>query len=376
MHASTPLFKIFGFEVKLDFTWFLLALLITWTLSTGVFPEQHKGLSKATYWWMGLASAIGIFFSIVFHELSHSLVARHYKLDIKGITLFIFGGVAEMKSEPKNPKSEFFIAIAGPIMSFFIALVCYLITKAGQAWGWPASITGVTGYMAFLNTLLGVFNLVPAFPLDGGRVLRAILWHWKKSFRKATHLSSRIGAGFGLALIILGVLALIGGNIIGGMWYILIGLFLRGAAIASYQTAAAKEMLEGHPVREFMNPNPVIVSPQISLQELLENYVYRYHFKLYPVVRDGQLLGTISVQEVKTRPATEWSQISVQAVMQDVDPKLVVHPDTDCSELMPKMMQQEFSTTCFVVEHGNLIGVIALKDIWEYMATRMDIENR
>ena len=232
---AIKLFSLFGFEVKLDLSWLLLALLISWSLGAGLFPQEYPGLPVSTYAWMGFTVAIGVFFSIVFHEFSHSIVARYFGMHIRGITLFLFGGVAEMEKEPPSPKAEFLMAIAGPISSFLLAYVFWQIEMAGMSRGWPVPVVGVAGTMALINFSVAVFNLVPAFPLDGGRVLRAALWQRKGDLRSATLISSQIGRGFGLVLILLGVFSFVRGNLIGGMWWFLIGMFLRGAASASYQ---------------------------------------------------------------------------------------------------------------------------------------------
>ena len=190
------LFKIFGFEIKVDISWLILAALVTWSLASGLFPEYYKDLPRAYYWWMGAAGAAGLFLSIVFHELAHSLVARNYGISMKGITLFIFGGVAEMEDDPPNPRAEFFMAIVGPLSSAAISLFLFLIIFWGKDRSWPVTINGVLAYLAWLNIVLAVFNLVPAFPLDGGRVLRSALWSWKKNLRWATAICRESGIRF------------------------------------------------------------------------------------------------------------------------------------------------------------------------------------
>ena len=229
------LFSLFGFEVKLDLSWLLLAFLISWSLGAGMFPNEYPGLSHIVYAWMGIAVAVGVFFSIVFHEFAHSIVARHFGMPIRGITLFIFGGVAEMEREPPSPKSEFLMAIAGPIASFLLAWIFWNLEALASARGLPIPVIGVCYTIALINLTVAIFNLVPAFPLDGGRVLRAALWHLKKDLRSATYISSQFGRGFGLLLMILGGISFLRGNIIGGMWWFVIGMFVRGAAAGSYQ---------------------------------------------------------------------------------------------------------------------------------------------
>lgn len=233
---SFKIFKLLGFEVKIDISWIVIAFLVAWSLSTGLFPFEYKGLTAGTYWIMGIAGALGLFVSIIVHEFTHSLIARKNGIPMKGITLFIFGGVAEMGDEPPGPGAEFRMAIVGPIASAVLSLIFYFIYGAMGDKSRPYA--GVIGYLAMINGVLAVFNMLPAFPLDGGRVLRSILWKIKNNLDWATKVSSAIGSGFGMLLIILGVISFIRGNFIGGMWWFLIGLFLRNAAKSSRVTGS------------------------------------------------------------------------------------------------------------------------------------------
>ena len=369
------LFRIFGFDVKLNVTWLLLALLITWTLAAGLFPADYPDLPRHTYWWMGVAGAVGILFSIVFHELSHSLVARGFGLPIRGITLFIFGGVAEMEDEPGTPKVEFFMAIAGPLASLLLALLFFLLQQLASAQHWHIAVIGVSHYLSMLNIILAVFNLVPAFPLDGGRVLRAALWHWKQDLRAATRIASAIGSGFGLALMILGGLAFIRGNFIGGMWWLLIGAFLRTAASASYSQLLVRQMLADQPVRRFMNRDPVTVTPRTSIAQLLENYVYQHHFKMFPVVEDDRLLGCISIRDIKKVPRDQWAQTTVGEAVTPCSSDNTVSADTDAAQLISTMTRADASTRYMVVDQEDrLLGVVSLKDLREYIALKLELE--
>ena len=239
------LLKLFGFEVRIDLSWIIIAALVTWSLAVGFFPFRYKDLSVQTYWVMGVVGAIGFFLSIIFHEMFHSLVARKLGIPMKGITLFIFGGVSEMGEEPPNAKAEFLVAMVGPLSSIAIALACYGIHILGIRGGWPVPINGVVQYLAYMNSLLAAFNLLPAFPLDGGRMLRAILWAFKKNLRWATRIASGIGSGFAMLLMLLGVFQFFfTRNLIGGIWTFLIGIFLQGAARMSYQQILIRKALD------------------------------------------------------------------------------------------------------------------------------------
>ncbi|UCH08299.1 MAG: site-2 protease family protein [Deltaproteobacteria bacterium] len=369
------LFKLLGFEVRVDWSWIIIAILIAWSLSRGVFPSYYKNLSPQTYWWMGIFGAAGLFLSIIAHEFSHSLVARKYGLPMKGISLFIFGGVAEMEDEPPSAKVEFMMAIAGPLSSILIALIFYGIHAAGKQAGLAQPINGVVAYLAMINGILAVFNLLPAFPLDGGRVLRSILWGVKKNLRWATYVSSRIGSGFGILLIVLGVIQVFRGNFVGGMWWFLIGMFLQGAAKASYQQLLTRRALEGEPVRRFMKTDAVTVPPSISLDELVEDYIYKYHFKMFPVVEDhDRLLGCVTTKQIKEIPRAEWGRRTVGDVASQCTPENTIEPQADAMRAL-SIMKQTGASRLMVVEGGRLAGIIALKDLLELLSLKVELEQ-
>jgi Zn-dependent protease/CBS domain-containing protein len=369
------LFRLLGFEVRVDWSWIIIAILIAWSLSKGLFPSYYKNLSPQTYWWMGIIGAAGLFLSIIAHEFSHSLVARKFGLPMKGITLFIFGGVAEMEDEPPSAKVEFMMAIAGPLSSILIAIIFYGIHTAGKQAGLAQPINGVVGYLAWINAILAGFNLLPAFPLDGGRVLRSILWGVKKNLRWATFVSSRIGSGFGILLIVLGFIQVFRGNFIGGMWWFLIGMFLQGAAKASYQQLLTRRALEGEPVRRFMKTDAVTVPPSISLEQLVEDYIYKYHFKMFPVVEDhDRLLGCVTTRQIKEIPRAEWARRTVGDVASQCTPENTIEPQADAMKAL-SLMKQTGASRLMVVEGGRLVGIIALKDLLELLSLKVELEQ-
>jgi Zn-dependent protease/CBS domain-containing protein len=368
------LFRLLGFEVKVDFSWVFLALLVTWSLAEGFFPASHPGLAPATYWSMGAAGAAGLFASIVLHELSHSVVARHYRLPIRGITLFIFGGVAQMEKEPESPKVEFLMAAAGPVASAALAAGFYglSVVAAGAA---PVSVYGTTRYLALINGLLAAFNLLPAFPLDGGRVFRSILWHLKGNLEAATRTSSRVGSAFGLGLMLLGIVEVLTGNVVGGIWWVLIGMFLRGAASASYMQMLTRSALEGEPVRRFMTADPVTVEPGVTVRELVEDYVYRYHHELFPVADEGRLLGCVSVRQVKALPREKWDWTRVRDLSEPCGEDNTVEADTDAVEVLARM-NRTGTSRLMVTERGRLVGILTLKDMLALLSLKMDLEGK
>ncbi len=369
---SITLFKLFGFAVRIDFTWIFIAVLVTWSLATGLFPQKSPGLGAVTYWVMGGAGALGLFLSIIFHELCHSLVARRFGLVMSGITLFIFGGVAEMTDEPPSPKAEFLMAGAGPLSSLVLGGVAFGVHQllAGSA---GTAVLAVFDYLALINVLLALFNLIPAFPLDGGRMLRAVLWGRKGNIKWATRVTSSIGSGFGMVLIILGVLAFIRGNFIFGIWWFMIGMFLRGAAGQSYRQLVLRRALEGEPVRRFMSGDPVTVDPDTYVRDLVEHYIYRTHHKLYPVVDDGRLQGCVTLDRVKEIPREKWDWTRVGELASGCSEENTVGPEVDAMEALTRMRRHGVSRL-MVVDNGKLVGILSLKDLVGFLSMKVELD--
>jgi Zn-dependent protease/CBS domain-containing protein len=366
------LFRAFGFPINLDPSWFLVIALMTFNLGRQYFPTAHPGLSPPVYWTMGILGALGLFASVLIHELAHALVAQRRGMQMRGITLFFFGGVAEMADEPPDAASELQVAIAGPIASFLLSVAGFGLLLLGF---WPAAVHGVLSYLAAANGMLAVFNLIPAFPLDGGRVLRAALWHWKKSLRWATRITSNIGSFLGLAMMGFGILLVVNQQW-GGLWFLLLGLFVRNAAQMSYQQLLLRRALEGEPVSRFMQPNPVTVPRGISVEELVQDYIYRYHFKMYPVLDDaGRLLGCVNTRQVKELPRDEWDRQTVGSLTEQCRPENTVAPETDAMQAL-SAMSRSGASRLMVVEGDRLLGILTLKDLLRFFALKMELEAR
>lgn len=371
---QVTLFEIAGFAVKVDWSWAILALLIAWSLAQGFFPSLYEGLPQAAYWWMGVMGVLGLFLSILLHELSHSVVARYYGLPIRGITLFIFGGVAELEEEPLSPRVEFRMAIAGPILSIVLGAVFYLLTLLGEAAGWSEPVTGVTQYLASLNIILAVFNLVPAFPLDGGRVLRAYLWHRWRDMRRATRVAANAGIGFSVVLMGIGVLSVATGEFGTGIWWILIGLFLRNAAAGSYYDLRTRQAIKGRTVRDFMSGAPIAVSPRLTIRELAEDFVLRHHHEFFPVVEAGRILGAVSLREIKDLPRAQWDTVRVGDVMVGASEANTIEARTDAMTAL-LAMQKRGASRLMVVDGGILVGILSLKDLLKQLSLQLEIED-
>ena len=368
------LFALFGFQVWIDASWFLIGTLITWTLAGAVFPAALPGLATPTYWWMGVAATIGLLFSIVFHETAHSLVARRYGIDIQGITLFVFGGVAQMAGEPTSARAEFLMALAGPVSSLLLSAALLLLSGLiGELHG-PQTIVAVAWYLGSLNAMLGIFNLAPAFPLDGGRMLRAALWGWRQDIGWATRIASRAGDLFGLLLIVLGVLEVLRGNLIGGVWQFLIGMFLRAAAAASYQQTITQGLLADVSVAQVMTPDPVTIPPDLPVARFIDDYVYRYHHREFPVARDGRLLGKIGTAQVAALDRSLWPHTEVAAAAVACTPADTVSPETGVLAAIAQMSGSGRGRL-FVVRDGRLIGVISQRDLIELLSAKLELSG-
>jgi Zn-dependent protease/CBS domain-containing protein len=371
------LFRVAGIQISADLSWFIVLALVTWSLAN-TFPSEEAGvpgLSPPTYWVMGFVGALLLFASIVLHELGHALTAQRLGVPIRGITLFIFGGVAEMSDEPPTAKAEFMVAIAGPIVSVVLGVAFLGLAGAGGAAGWPAPVVAVSTIVGTINLVLVVFNMIPAFPLDGGRVLRSALWQWKGNLRWATKISSQIGSVLGIALIALGVAIAIGtGELISGMWFALIGLFVRSAARMSYQQLLLRRALEGEPVSRFMHAEPIAVPRAISVADLVRDYVYRHHFKTFPVVEGDRLVGCVSTKDVRQLPREEWDRQTVGALAEQCSPENTVAPDLDAMKAL-SLMSRTGRSRLLVADGDRLLGIISLKDLLKFFSLKMELEE-
>lgn len=373
------LFKMFGIPIRLDLSWFIIAVLVTWSLAVA-FPQMveqmvsadaAEQITPAVYWTMGVFGALGLFISVLLHELGHALEAKRHHIEMRGITLFIFGGVAEMGSEPPHAKAEFLVAIAGPAVTLVLAILFFFITAIPM----PATVLAVVFYLGAINVLLLVFNMIPAFPLDGGRVLRAALWHYRGDLRWATRVTTGIGSGFGLFLIVLGVFSFIGGAFVQGIWFAIIGMFLRFAASMSYQQLLMRRALEGEPVRRFMEPHPRTVPASATLQNLVDDYIYRYNHKMFPVQENGHLSGCVTINQLKDLSPEEWSRHTVSEIAQRCGPDNTISPDADAMEALASMNRTGTSRLLVVDEQGNLQGILSLKDLMGFISLKVELEE-
>lgn len=279
-----------------------------------------------------------------------------------------------MGDEPPSAKAEFFMAIAGPLSSVAIGAVIYGFFQLDALNSLSLPVRGVFLYLAGINIILAVFNLFPAFPLDGGRVLRSILWRWKNDLKWATRVSAAMGSFFGLLLIFLGILSVINGDFIGGMWWFLIGMFLRGAAQASYRQVLTRKALEGEKVRRFMVKDPVSVTPSLSVGQLVNDYVFKYHYKMFPVTEQDNPVGCITIKQLESVPKDEWGRHTVSELASRATSENTISPDADAVDALA-IMNRTGNTRLMVVDDKKLVGIISLKDMLKFLSLKMELET-
>jgi len=376
---SFRLFKVMGIPLKVDISWFIILGFLSWTLAEKVFGARFPDLPHSQRWAMGVSGAMLLFASVLIHELAHSLVAIRSGMKVGGITLFVFGGVSEIAEEPSNPRTELVMAGVGPATSLLLALLFFGFTIAAKAAGFGLPVRALLGQIAYVNVILAAFNLVPGFPLDGGRILRALLWMKLKNLLVATRAASYVGSGFGMAMIIMGIFFLFlpgGGGVIGGLWIMLIGMFLRNAAEQSYRQLEIRQLIHGIPVADLMTPEPITVSPGMNLAELVENYFLRFRHQAFPVVDEyGRLLGFIHMKGVKEVPREQWHLTRVENVLDREILSSAVSPDSDALEAMKIMMKGDMSQVPVMVE-GRLVGIVSRTDLMRYLRIKMDLGGR
>ncbi len=369
MKGSLRMGRIAGIEIGIHYTWLLAFVLISLSLAQGFFPQAYPGWNPGTYWITGILAALLLFVSVLLHELAHSLVAQARGLPVQSITLFIFGGVSNIGEEAEKPAVEFVIAIVGPLTSLALAGIFW---GAFQAIGRPESALAAMLYYLFLiNTLLAAFNILPGFPLDGGRVLRSILWSTTGSLTKATNIAATVGRLFGWALIVLGVFRLLTGDFLGGLWIAFIGWFLSSAADASRRDVTLREHLRGVPVREVMDPNTEAVSPQTSVEEVIRSIFLQDRRRAVPVCQDDRLVGIVTLTDVKVVPQPKWSQTSVAEIMTR-QPLYRVTPEDDLNSAMRLLAQHDINQVV-VLHEGRLVGLLNHADIIRHLQLSQEL---
>lgn len=381
MHMpSWKIGRALGIPIRVHASWFLVFFLATWSLSTGYLPDSLPGLSPERYWAMGAVAAILLFFSVLLHELGHSYVALYYRIPIEQITLFIFGGVAHMRREAPSPKAEFLIAVAGPAVSFVIGGICFLLVLLAESVQRQQGLQGVIMLgvlLGMVNVQLGLFNLIPGFPLDGGRVLRAGLWAWGKDFYRATRQAAVVGLAFGAIFGLVGLIVVYGAAsgelpaamMSNGGWVVFIGMFLFAAALASRRQAVLRQSLATIPIRDMMVTTVVSIPAHCTLHEAVNQYFQAYGYGGFPVLDDRRLVGLLTVFEVQGVAPALWAWRQVDQVMRPVSESLVITPEVPVIHAMERMARGGWDRLV-VMQDGEVVGLVTQSAIVHFLQLR------
>jgi Zn-dependent protease/CBS domain-containing protein len=372
--------RALGIPIHVHASWFVVFFFVTWSLATGYLPETLPGLSVPRYWGMGGIAALLLFLSVLLHELGHSYVALRYQIPIKQITLFIFGGMAHMGKEPPSPRAEFLIAMAGPLVSLILAAGCLGGAMAVESLFARSRVQGLVvlgSLLSIVNVQLGLFNLIPGFPLDGGRVLRAGLWAWNKDFNRATSQAALVGIGFGVALGLIGAVLMVGawsgalGHSIptNGGWLIVIGAFVFAAALSSRRQATLRIPFASVTVRQVMVHRVVTLLPDMSVQDAVDQYFVAQGFAGFPVCEKGEVLGVVTVRDVQALPTALWPWRRVREIMRPASSAFCIPPDWSVMQAMEHMVQGGWD--CLVVmENEEIVGLVTRSAIAHFMQLR------
>jgi len=368
---SVKVGKIMGIPVTIHYTlWFVFAL-IAWSLAVGYMPDQYPGLGAITYWMIGIASAIILFVSVLVHELSHSYVAKKNGLPIGRITLFFFGGVSEMTQEPQDPGLEVRMAAAGPLMSFLIAGVLGAVWYLANLAAAPIAVTATLGYGALINAILGIFNLLPAFPLDGGRVLRGSIWKRSRSFIGSTKTATRVSEAISLLMMAAGFASIIFGNLVGGIWIVFLAWFIRSGAESSLKQTIVGEALAGATVADIMTRDVLTVPSNITVQQLVSDYFLIHRHGGYPVVDDGDVLGIVTMQCVRAIPKETRETVTVKEAMIPCERAVTIKSSASALDAMNMMARQDVGRL-LILDGPRLLGIVTRGDLMRTIRTRQE----
>jgi Zn-dependent protease/CBS domain-containing protein len=374
MGGGFNLGKVFGIQVRLHYSWFILFFLITILLSWEVFPLYYPGWSQLLYWGIGIVTSLLFFASVLAHELAHSLVGRANGIPIKSITLFIFGGVAQMTREAAKASAEFKMAAAGPACSLAIGGLFYLLSFLTQNTIRP--FAAMAFYLAWVNLALAVFNMIPGFPLDGGRVLRSLVWRFSGNYKLSTQIATWLGRGVAYAFILVGILIIFlhpfGLSWFDGVWIAFIGWFLDNAASASYRQAQWYEALRGVIASQVMTPYYMTVQPNITLAQLVLGYVLPTGQRFFLVADEGGFKGILTLRNIKSIPQSNWNTTTVEKIMVPADKIRVARPEQDALSVVEQMNEKDINQMP-VVHEGRVIGLITRDNLIRALRTRTDL---
>lgn len=363
--TSISLGRILGIPIGLDYSWFLIFALLTWSLATSYYPAEFKNWPVAQYWVVGAATVILMFVSVLLHELGHSVVALRYKIPVRSITLFVFGGVAQIGAEPPSAIAEFWIAIAGPITSFALAILFGLLQPVVSAF---APLLALAKYLTYINGTLGLLNLIPGFPLDGGRVFRAIIWGTTHSLRRATLIAASLGRFIAYFFIILGVWQMFSGNFGNGLWIAFIGWFLESAASSQIHQQTIHDLLAGHHVADAMRRDYTAILPNTTLEQLINQYILGNGQRSLVVKQDDRVAGLLTLHNVKVIPSSDWLTTTAAQVMIPVAKMKWIRPEAELVDALGEMDRDGVNQLPVMVG-DQILGVLGRDDVISFLRT-------
>jgi Zn-dependent protease/CBS domain-containing protein len=380
LRRSIKLFKIFGIEVSLNWSWFLIFILVIFSLSTEYFPSLYPQFKTITNVILGIITAIFFFTSVLIHELSHSVIANMSGVSIKRINLFMFGGVAQMSSPPKTAVQEFLMAIAGPFASFILSIFFGIFWLGFKVTNFPIlPIIAFFGYLSLINMILGLFNLLPGFPLDGGRILRSILWYFTDDILSSTRIASILGQILGYGMVTFGTISIFLSVFIyqfrnfGGLWPIILGWFLQHLAKVSYQQEVIRSSLATIPAKDVMRKQIQTVGPDTTLDNLVRNWFMVYGYRIFPVLENEKIIGTISTEDVKIIPKDRWLTTKVIEALKPIKESQIINSESNVIDALHKMNEIQ-SNYLLVIAQDKLVGLVHKNDILRYAKLKRDFK--
>ncbi len=391
MRNAIKIGRLFGIEIDIDWSWLFIFFLVVWDLGTAL-GRLHPDWSGSLAWGTAVIAALLFFGSVLLHELAHSLVAKSQGIPVRSITLYLFGGVSNIQREPPTPRAEFLITIVGPLTSLILgAVLTWLagvsaglidtMTASARVLARLDALTTILMWLGSVNLLLGLFNLIPAFPLDGGRILRSILWAITGKLRQATRWASRVGQVIAWVFIVAGIMMVFGDDIpflgtgvINGLWLAFIGWFLNSAAAQSYQQVVVQDLLHGIPVSRLMRSNPPTVSSTIPVSGLVQDYIMGTDDRAFPVVDDDRLVGLVTVADVRNAPRRAWDTKLVRDVMTPADQLVMTTPEEGADEAWNRLMSRDVQQLP-VVRGNQLVGVLRRRDISQWLHLQSDMKQ-
>ncbi len=363
--------SIAGIPLTFDYSWFLVLFLLTWLLSVSYFPSEYKNWDKSYYWISGAITSVLFFLSVILHEVGHSLMAKKFNYKVNKVKMFIFGGISEITEEPKQAKEEFLIAAAGPAVTFLLALLFYVLEHLTKN---VIIIYAIVHYLFIVNLILGIFNILPGFPLDGGRILRAIIWKRNNDFEKATQITAGIGRIFGFIVITIGFLTAMSGNFFDGIWLSFIGWFLESAAFSQTQKQVLTKYLQGHTVEEAMTKSFGLVPADTTISEFIQNDILIRHRRAFIVEEKGQYIGLLTIHDIKKVSKDRWDEATVSDVMKPLDKIKILESNFPLPEAL-KDMNQTGVNQIPIIENGKIVGMLTRESILSFLTNNRFIKN-